>query len=91
MEYKPAAIKALEGTLTYLNAFLILDLARARYKDQPGLAVIVTLVITIIILYFLHIYKEHTASGASNGATVIPPLPNNPAETFRLRRNIGSS
>jgi uncharacterized PurR-regulated membrane protein YhhQ (DUF165 family) len=41
--------RALEGVLTYLNAFLILDLTRHLFKDQPWLAVIVIAICTIIV------------------------------------------
>lgn len=51
----PLYLKSIEGVLTYLNAFLILDYTRARFKDQHGLAVLIALVVTIIMFYIIHI------------------------------------
>lgn len=94
--------RAIEGVLTYLNAFLILDFARIQFKDNPGLAVAITIVVTLIIFYFLHRHCMNSPCASHFGTTasaneelpkvltMIPPIPSNPAEAFRPRRNMSA-
>ena len=47
------AHRTIEGVLTYLNAFLILDLSRNMFQNSPGLAVMTIIVITIVLYFFI--------------------------------------
>jgi hypothetical protein len=60
--------RAIEGVLTYLNAFLILDYARGLARGNAGLGVLVMLIITIVIFWYLR------AGGCTCGHAIeIPP------------------
>lgn len=96
MDSKSLYIKSIEGVLTYLNAFLILDYTRARFKDQHGLAVLIALVVTIIMFYIIHISLKGcensrgletrgltTADKKVNGEIALIP---SPPEAFRRYR-----
>jgi hypothetical protein len=45
--------RTVEGVLTYLNAFLILDLSRKVFQNSPGLAVFTIIVITMILYSYM--------------------------------------
>lgn len=47
------AHRTVEGVLTYLNAFLILDLSRNLFHDRPELAVLTIVIITIILYFYI--------------------------------------
>lgn len=53
----------LEGVLTYVNAFLILDLARELFKGRPFVALIIIAIVTILIFARTRALREtHTHS-----------------------------
>lgn len=91
--YKKVIRRAAEGVLIYLNAFLLLDFTRVKFKDQPGTAVTVMLIATILIIYVLYQLYPLPDNGKSLNITapiMIPPIPNTPAETFQFYHNRGA-
>ncbi|MFA5767752.1 MAG: hypothetical protein WC919_07590 [Candidatus Paceibacterota bacterium] len=56
--------RLIEGILTYLNALLILDLARKTFEDKAYMAVIIIAILTLLII-FLHNSRESSKSTAT--------------------------
>lgn len=75
--------RAIEGILTYLNAFLLLDFARSSFKERQGTGVVVMIVITILIFYLLRKVCPHCdkTTPAVERPARIPP---NPEELARI-------
>lgn len=82
--------RAIESVLVYLNAFLILDFARLRFGNNPGLAVVIMIIVTFVTFYILQ-NRCTSPPKDDNGiipSTMILPVPNSPVETFRPRRSM---
>ena len=70
---------AIEGVLTYLNAFLILDFARNIIQDNKGYGVIAILIVTMIIFWYLRSSCRDCCDDGDEHciATHIPHAPEN--------------
>lgn len=82
--------ETLEGIITYLNAFLILDWTRSIFKDRPGLAVAIMIVVTIIVFAITYRLRSRNSANSSDDSMVarlIPPDPQMLAETFQVHRS----
>lgn len=77
-------LRTIEGVLTYLNAFLMLDLARHIFAESPAIAVVIIIIATIITYYLI----GRNNAGSPIVAKYVPPAPSNLAETFRSRRHM---
>ncbi|MCK9604032.1 MAG: hypothetical protein M0R66_06725 [Candidatus Omnitrophica bacterium] len=85
-----ASHRAIEGVLTYLNAFLLLDYARSVVNEHRGWGVIVLLVISIIVFWYLRRECERCDRASTNAGDAITPsrsivarnVPPSPGELF---------
>jgi uncharacterized PurR-regulated membrane protein YhhQ (DUF165 family) len=62
--------RLVEGTLTYLNALLILDLARASFSNRIHIAVVIVAIVTLVIILM---YNSHSHARESEHTRA--PLP----------------
>lgn len=67
------------GVIAYINSFILLDWLRENYKGRPGMALVVVIVATLIILAIFNLENAESS-------TFPPPEPQMPAETFQRRR-----
>lgn len=91
------ASRILIGVLTYLNAFLLLDLIRDVFRSDAMNAALLIIIITIMIFIMARLYNTsrqvNDGDMANNPATDLiasPPSPNNLAEKLHLRLNTSS-
>jgi hypothetical protein len=76
--------RTIEGVLTYLNAFLLLDYARDITGTNKLLGVVVLLVVTVIALWYMRRHCLTTGgSSCSQGPIMVPP---SPEEGFARRK-----
>jgi hypothetical protein len=57
------AHRSVEGVLIYLNAFLALDFARHVFKDNPTVAIIVILILTLFAFHYMRRNCSECAKG----------------------------
>lgn len=59
----------IEGVLTYLNALLILDLAREVFKNNIHIAVVIVAIVTLLIVF---LYNARKTTGQPNLPIMFP-------------------
>lgn len=82
--------RALEGVLTYVNAFMLLDLARSQFAEHELLGVIIVGIITLIIFWYMRsrIGKTDVFDMQDRAAWNAPPDP--AQEHMRARMSLGT-
>jgi hypothetical protein len=81
------AHRTIEGILTYLNAFLILDLARSTFKGNLLMGVVIMLIISIIVFYYLRKSCPNCSTSSTPVVMETGHIPPDPEElTMEQRR-----